>query len=140
MGCSLWPKSGLYWNSLERLAVEKLVCTKRLIRVHAYTTVDYCSSWQRVRLSFISILGVSSSSAANPNILGRNPANPRPRSINPTLSTLRRHTTAILRPSGSEYPNSRVLGPKLHTLNGFWALKPYYLGTWTVEGPYTYSQ
>ena len=35
-------------------------------------------------------------------------------------------------PRGSKYPNSRVLGPKVHTLNGFWTLKPYYLGTWTL--------
>ena len=34
---------------------------------------------------------------------------------------------------GSEYPNSKVLGPKIHTLNGFWTLKPYYLGTWTLR-------
>ena len=36
-------------------------------------------------------------------------------------------------PRGSEYPNSKVLGPKIHTLNGFWTLKPYYLGTWTLR-------
>ena len=36
-------------------------------------------------------------------------------------------------PRGSEYPNSRVLGPQIHTLNGFWTLKPYYLGTWTLR-------
>ena len=35
-------------------------------------------------------------------------------------------------PRRSKYPNSRVLGPKLHTLNGFGSLKPYYLGTWTL--------
>ena len=35
-------------------------------------------------------------------------------------------------PRGSEYPTSMVLGPKIHTLNGFWTLKPYYLGTWTL--------
>ena len=33
------------------------------------------------------------------------------------------------KPRGSEYPNSTVLGPQIHTLNGFWTLKPYYLGT-----------
>ena len=43
--------------------------------------------------------------------LGRN-------TLKPGLSELR-----------SEYPNSRVLGPKIHTLSGFWTLKPYYLGT-----------
>ena len=37
-------------------------------------------------------------------------------------------------PRGSKYPNSRVLGPKIHTLNGCWSLKPYYLGTWTLSG------
>ena len=36
-------------------------------------------------------------------------------------------------PRGSKYPNSRVSGPKIHTLNGFWTLKPYYLGTWTLR-------
>ena len=35
-------------------------------------------------------------------------------------------------PRGSKYPSSRVLGSKIHTLNGFWSLKPYYLGTWTL--------
>ena len=34
-------------------------------------------------------------------------------------------------PRGSEYPNSKALGPQIQTLNGFGALKPYYLGTWT---------
>ena len=36
-------------------------------------------------------------------------------------------------PRGSEYPNSKVSGPKIHTLNGFWTLKPYYFGTWTLS-------
>ena len=27
----------------------------------------------------------------------------------------------------------KVFGPKIHTLNGFWTLKPYYLGTWTLR-------
>ena len=36
-------------------------------------------------------------------------------------------------PRGSKHPNSRVLGPKAHTLNGSWTLKPYYLGTWTLR-------
>ena len=39
----------------------------------------------------------------------------------------------LIKPRGSEYPNSRVSGPKIHTLNGFWTLKPYYLGTWTLR-------
>ena len=29
---------------------------------------------------------------------------------------------------GSEYPNSRVFGPKIHTLSGFWTLKPLLFG------------
>ena len=36
-------------------------------------------------------------------------------------------------PRGSEYPNSKVSGPQIHTLKGFWTLKPYYLGTWTLK-------
>ena len=31
----------------------------------------------------------------------------------------------------------RVLGPKFHTLNGFWSLKPYDLGTWTLRDKIT---
>ena len=27
-----------------------------------------------------------------------------------------------------------VLGPKYYNLNGIWALKPYYLGPWTLRG------
>ena len=38
-------------------------------------------------------------------------------------------------PRGSEYPNSKVSGPNIHTLKGFWNLKPYYLGTWTLRVP-----
>ena len=41
--------------------------------------------------------------------------------------------TLKIRPRGSEYPNSKVLSLKTHTLNGFWTLKPYYLGTWTLR-------
>ena len=37
-----------------------------------------------------------------------------------------------IRPRGSKYPNSRVLGPKNHWEYGFWDLKPCYLGTWTL--------
>ena len=43
------------------------------------------------------------------------------------------HMSKFPNPRGSEYPNSKVLGPKIHTLNGFWTLKPYYLGTWTLR-------
>ena len=32
-------------------------------------------------------------------------------------------------PRGSEYPNSKVLAPKIHTPKGYWTLRPYYLGT-----------
>ena len=35
-------------------------------------------------------------------------------------------------PRESEYPDSKVIGPKIHALNGFWALKPY---TIWVLGP-----
>ena len=38
-----------------------------------------------------------------------------------------------LSPRGSRYPNSRVLSHKIHTLDGFWTLKAYYLGTWTLN-------
>ena len=34
---------------------------------------------------------------------------------------------------GSKDPNNRVLGPKYHNINGIWALKPYYLGPWTLR-------
>ena len=36
------------------------------------------------------------------------------------------------KPRGSKYLNTRILGPQIHTLNGFWTLKPYHLGTWTL--------
>ena len=36
-------------------------------------------------------------------------------------------------PRGSKDPNNRVLGPKYYTINGIWALKPYYLGPWTFR-------
>ena len=26
-----------------------------------------------------------------------------------------------------------VVGPKYYTINGIWALKPYYLGPWTLR-------
>ena len=29
---------------------------------------------------------------------------------------------------------SRVLGPKYYSTYGIWALKPYYLGPWTLSG------
>ena len=39
----------------------------------------------------------------------------------------------LLQPRGSEYPNSKVLAPKINTLKGVWTLEPYYLGTWTLR-------
>ena len=39
--------------------------------------------------------------------------------VGPPCSTL---------PRGSEYPNSKVLGPKIHTLNGFWGLEALLFG------------
>ena len=45
----------------------------------------------------------------------------------------RRLRSALHKPRGSKYPNSRGLGPKIHTLNGFCNLKPYYLGVWTLR-------
>ena len=39
----------------------------------------------------------------------------------------------MLLPTGSKYPNSRVLGPKIHILKGCGTMKPYYLGTWTLR-------
>ena len=37
-------------------------------------------------------------------------------------------------PQGSKDPNNRVLGPKYYIISGIWALKPYYLGPWTLRG------
>ena len=42
-------------------------------------------------------------------------------------------STSVGLPRGSKDPNSRVLDPKIHTMNGFLSLQPYYLGTWTVR-------
>ena len=36
-------------------------------------------------------------------------------------------------PSGSKDPNNRVVGPKYYDINGIWALKPCYLGPWTLR-------
>ena len=36
-------------------------------------------------------------------------------------------------PSGSKDPNNKVLGPKYYGVNGIWALKPHYLGPWTLR-------
>ena len=37
------------------------------------------------------------------------------------------------KPKGSKDPNNRVLEPKYYNMNGIWALKPYYLGPWTLR-------
>ena len=29
--------------------------------------------------------------------------------------------------------NNRALGPKYYNINGIWALKPHYLGPWTLR-------
>ena len=36
-------------------------------------------------------------------------------------------------PQGSKDPNDRVLGPKYQLYSSIWALKPYYLGPWTLK-------
>ena len=36
-------------------------------------------------------------------------------------------------PEGSKDPNDRVLGPNYYNNNGSWALKPDYLGPWTLR-------
>ena len=56
------------------------------------------------------------------------PLNPKSQTLNPKPYIGERKAAR-----GSKYPNSRVLGAKIHTLNGFWTLKPYYLGTWTLR-------
>ena len=33
----------------------------------------------------------------------------------------------------SKDPNNRVSGPKYNIVDGIWALKPYYLGPWTLR-------
>ena len=42
------------------------------------------------------------------------------------------HPCDLPRP-GSKDPNNRVLGPKYYNINSIWALKPYYLGPWTLR-------
>ena len=37
-------------------------------------------------------------------------------------------------PKGSKDPNNRVSGPKYHEYCSIWALKPQYLGPWTLMG------
>ena len=48
-------------------------------------------------------------------------------------TSLRAYGMGVGHPRGPKYPNSRVLSPKIHTQNGFWTLKPYYLGTWALR-------
>ena len=38
--------------------------------------------------------------------------------------------------TNTEGPSTQIIRfqvPKIHTLNGFWTLEPYYLGTWTLS-------
>ena len=58
----------------------------------------------------------------------------RPKALNKKALVRALNPKAL--PRGSKYPNSRVPGPKIHTLNGFWTLEPYYLGTWTLRAKY----
>ena len=39
----------------------------------------------------------------------------------------------VAEPQGSKDPNNRVLGPKYYNVDGIWALKPHYLGPWTLR-------
>ena len=43
------------------------------------------------------------------------------------------HAIVEIEPQGSKDPNNRALGPKYYNINGIWALKPYYLGPWTLK-------
>ena len=43
------------------------------------------------------------------------------------------HSLLIDIPEGPSTQTGKVLGPKIHTLNGFWSLKPYFWGTWTLR-------
>ena len=38
-----------------------------------------------------------------------------------------------LNPKGPRTQNNSVLGLKYYSINGNWALKPYYLGAWTLR-------
>ena len=40
---------------------------------------------------------------------------------------------ALIHPKGPRTQTIRVLGPKYYTVNRIWALKPYYLGPWTLR-------
>ena len=48
-----------------------------------------------------------------------------------TLSRKLRPTSEL--PLGSKDPYNRVSGPKYYNINGIWALKPHYLGPWTLR-------
>ena len=37
-------------------------------------------------------------------------------------------------PEGPRTQIQRALGPKYYNIVGIWALKPYYLGPWTLRG------
>ena len=43
------------------------------------------------------------------------------------------HGFPLENPLGSKDPNNRVLGPKYYSMNGMRALKPSYLGPWTLR-------
>ena len=50
----------------------------------------------------------------------------------PVSSRNREGNTPALRVQSKD-PNNRALGHKYYTINGIWALKPYYLGPWTLR-------
>ena len=56
------------------------------------------------------------------------------RSLIEALYTLNSPPVVSFNHISHQYPNSTVLGCKIHTLNGFWSLNPYCLGTWTLKG------
>ena len=41
--------------------------------------------------------------------------------------------SGLPKPNGPKDPNNRVLGPKYYNIHGIWALKPKYLGPWTLR-------
>ena len=42
------------------------------------------------------------------------------------------------KPKGSKDPNNKVSGPKYYDTIGIWALKPHYLGPWTLREGFLY--
>ena len=59
---------------------------------------------------------------------GYSPKGPRTQ----TKGSLQRGSRGIYR-GCKGHPNSMVLGPKYYNINGIWALKPHYLGPWTLR-------